>query len=145
VSFNYRENLWAIGTLIRTCGTDKGIFSNPILVDADGYVYEHEVGNNYDSQTLFAESGPIELGVGDRTMSLTGMIPDEKTAGDVTASFSTKFYPNSTKYSYGPYTLSSPTSVRLTGRQIAVKIQGNTPTDWRVGIIRFDGKVGSMR
>ena len=145
VTYNYRENHWSIGTLIRTCGTDKGIFSNPILVDADGYVYEHEVGYNYDSQTLFAESGPIELGVGERTMSLTGMIPDEKTAGDVTASFSTKFYPNTTKYDYGPYTLSSPTSIRITGRQVAVKIQGNTLTDWRVGIIRFDGKLGSLR
>jgi len=145
VTYNYRENHWSIGTLIRTCGTDKGIFSNPILVDADGYVYEHEVGHNYDSQTLFAESGPIELGVGERTMSLTGMIPDEKTAGDVTASFSTKFYPNTTKYDYGPYTLSSPTSIRITGRQVAVKIQGNTLTDWRVGIIRFDGKLGSLR
>ena len=145
VTYNYREKHWSIGTLIRTCGTDKGIFSNPILVDADGYVYEHEVGHNYDSQTLFAESGPIELGVGERTMSLTGMIPDEKTAGDVTASFSTKFYPNTTKYDYGPYTLSSPTSIRITGRQVAVKIQGNTLTDWRVGIIRFDGKLGSLR
>jgi hypothetical protein len=145
VTYNYREGHWAIGTLARTCGTDRGIFSNPILVDADGYVYEHEVGNNYDSQTLFAESGPIELGLGDRTMSLTGMIPDEKTAGDVKASFSTKFYPNATKYDYGPYTLSSPTSIRITGRQVAVKIQGNTLTDWRVGIIRFDGKQGSMR
>ena len=145
VTYNYREGHWAIGTLIRTCGTDKGIFSNPILVDADGYIYEHEVGNNYDSQTLYAESGPVELGNGDRVMSLTGLIPDEKTAGDVTASFSTKFYPNTTKYSYGPYTLSSPTSVRLTGRQIAVKIQGNALTDWRVGVIRFDGKAGSMR
>jgi hypothetical protein len=145
VTYNYREGHWAIGTLIRTCGTDKGIFSNPILVDADGYIYEHEVGNNYDSQTLYAESGPIELGVGDRTMSLTGMIPDEKTAGDVTASFSTKFYPNTTKYSYGPYTLSSPTSIRITGRQVAVKIQGSALTDWRVGVIRFDGKAGSMR
>jgi hypothetical protein len=145
VTYNYREGHWAIGTLIRTCGTDKGIFSNPILVDADGYIYEHEVGNNYDSQTLYAESGPVELGNGDRVMSLTGLIPDEKTAGDVTASFSTKFYPNTTKYSYGPYTLSSPTSVRLTGRQIAVKIQGSALTDWRVGVIRFDGKAGSMR
>jgi hypothetical protein len=145
VTYNYREGHWAIGTLIRTCGTDKGIFSNPILVDADGYVYEHEVGNNYDSQTLYAESGPVELGNGDRVMSLTGMIPDEKTAGDVTASFSTKFYPNTTKYSYGPYTLSSPTSIRITGRQVAVKIQGSALTDWRVGVIRFDGKAGSMR
>jgi hypothetical protein len=145
VTYNYRENHWAIGTLVRTCGTDKGIFNNPILVDADGYVYEHEVGNNYDSQTIFAESGPVELGVGDRVMTLTGLIPDEKTVGDVNASFSTRFYPNSTKYNYGPYTMSSPTSVRLTGRQIAVKIQGNTQNDWRVGVIRFDGKPGSMR
>ena len=145
VSYNYRENHWAIGTLARTCGTDRGIFSNPILVSDDSYVYEHEVGNNYDSQTLFAESGPIELGNGDRVMSLTGLIPDEKTAGDVRASFSTRFYPNTTEYTYGPYTLSSPTSVRLTGRQIAVKIEAVALTDWRVGVIRFDGKPGSLR
>jgi len=145
VTYNYRENHWAIGTLVRTCGTDRGIFNNPILVDADGYVYEHEVGNNYDFQSIFAESGPVELGVGDRVMSLTGLIPDEKTAGDVRARFSTKFYPNSTKYDYGPYTLSSPTSVRLTGRQIAVKLEGVSSTDWRVGVIRFDGKPGSLR
>jgi len=145
VSYNYRENHWAIGTLARTCGTDRGIFSNPILVSDDSYVYEHEVGNNYDSQTLFAESGPIELGNGDRVMNLTGLIPDEKTAGDVRASFSTRFYPNTTEYTYGPYTLSSPTSVRLTGRQIAVKIEAVALTDWRVGVIRFDGKPGSLR
>lgn len=145
VTYNYRENHWSIGTLIRTCGTDKGIFSNPILVDADGYVYEHEVGYNYDSQTLFAESGPIELGVGDRTISLTGLVPDEKNLGDVKARFSTKFYPTSTEYSYGPYTMVNPTSLRITGRQIAVKIEGNTLSDWRVGTIRFDGKLGSFR
>ena len=145
VSYNYRENHWAIGTLARTCGTDRGIFNNPILVSDDSYVYEHEVGNNYDSQTLFAESGPIELGNGDRVMNLTGLIPDEKTAGDVRASFSTRFYPNTTEYTYGPYTLSSPTSVRLTGRQIAVKIEAVALTDWRVGVIRFDGKPGSLR
>lgn len=145
VSYNYRENHWAIGTLDRTCGTDRGIFSNPILVSSDGYVYEHEVGNNYDSQTLYAESGPVELGAGDRVMNLTGLVPDEKTAGDVRVSFSTKFYPNATKYTHGPYTLSSPTSVRLTGRQIAVKIEAVALTDWRVGVIRFDGKPGSFR
>jgi hypothetical protein len=145
VTYNYRENHWSIGTLDRTCGTDRGIFSNPILVSSDSYVYEHEVGYNYDSQTIFAESGPIELGAGDRVMTLTRLIPDENTAGDVRARFSTKFYPNSTEYNYGPYTLSSPTSVRITGRQVAVKIEGVMPTDWRVGIIRFDGKPGSPR
>ena len=145
VSYNYRENHWAVGTLARTCGTDQGIFANPLMVSTDGYVYEHEVGFAYDSQTLFAESGPVELGAGDRVLSLTGLIPDENTLGDVQARFSTKFYPTSTEYSYGPYSMANPTSLRLTGRQIAVKIEGARNADWRVGIIRFDGKMGGLR
>jgi hypothetical protein len=145
VTYNYRENHWAIGTLARTCGTDRGIFSSPLLMSTDGYLYEHEVGFAYDGQTLFAESGPVELGVGDRLMTLTGLIPDEMTAGDVQVRFSTKLYPNATEYNYGPYSLNSPTSVRLTGRQVSVKIEGVDLTDWRVGVIRFDGKLGSMR
>jgi hypothetical protein len=145
VTYNYREGHWAIGTLDRTCGTDRGIFSNPLMVSSDGYIYEHEVGYAYDSQTLFAESGPIELGVGDRVLSLNGLVPDEKTLGDVKARFATKFYPTGTKYDYGPYTMANPTSFRITGRQIAVKLEGNTLSDWRVGTIRFDGKLGSLR
>jgi hypothetical protein len=145
VSFNYRENHWATGTLDRTCGTDRGIFSNPLMVSSGGYIYEHEVGNAYDSQTIYAESGPIELGAGDRLLSLNGLIPDEKTLGDVKARFSTKFYPTGTVYNYGPYTMANPTSLRITGRQIAVKIEGNTLSDWRLGTIRFDGKAGSLR
>jgi hypothetical protein len=115
------------------------------MVSTDGYVYEHEVGFAYDGQTLFAESGPVELGNGDRTMSLTGLVPDEKTLGDVQVKFSTRFYPNATEYNYGPYSMANPTSVRLSGRQIAARIEGVDLTDWRVGIIRFDGKLGSMR
>ena len=41
--------------------------------------------------------------------------------------------------------MSLPTSVRITGRQIAVKIEGNVATDWRVGVIRLDGKPGGLR
>lgn len=145
VTYNYREGHWAIGTLARTCGTDRGIFSNPLMVSTDGYLYEHEVGFNYDSQILFAESGPVELGAGDRVLSLTGLVPDENTVGNVQARFSTKFYPNSVEYNHGPYSMSSPTSLRITGRQVAVKIEGAQLADWRVGVIRFDGKPGSLR
>jgi hypothetical protein len=145
VSYNYRETHWAVGTLARTCGTDRGIFSNPLMVSADGYLYEHEVGFNYDSQNVFAESGPVELGAGDRVLSLTELIPDEKTAGNVQVRLSTKFYPNSVEYNHGPYSMSSPTSLRITGRQVAAKIEGADLSDWRVGVMRFNGKPGSMR
>jgi hypothetical protein len=41
--------------------------------------------------------------------------------------------------------MANPTSVRISGRQVAAKIEGVELTDWRVGVIRFDGKLGSLR
>jgi len=145
VVWNYRENHWSIGKLARTCAIDRGVFAFPLAVSTDGYIYEHEAGFNYDSVKPYAESGPIEFGVGDRVMNVTGLVRDEKTVGDVKVSFSTKLYPNATEYNYGPYSLSSPTSLRITGRQLAAKIEGNSNVDWRVGIIRLDGRPGGLR
>tara|TARA_R110000868_G_scaffold159518_1_gene388470 strand:- start:272 stop:1744 length:1473 start_codon:yes stop_codon:yes gene_type:complete len=145
VSYNYREGHWAIGSFGRTCGTDSGVFSSPMMISSDSYVYQHEIGYIYDSVMPYAESGPIELAAGDRVINITGLVPDENTLGEVKASFATKFYPNSTEYSYGPYTMNTPTSVRITGRQIAVKIDGFANTNWRVGTIRLDGRPGGLR
>ena len=145
VSYNYRENHWSVGTLSRTCGLNSGVFTFPLAVSSDGYVYEHEVGFEYDSASIYAESGPIELASGDRVLNITGLVPDEDTLGEVKVSFSTKFYPNATEYNYGPYSMANPTSVRITGRQLAVKIEGNVKADWRVGIIRLDGRPGGLR
>ena len=145
VSFNYRENHWAIGSLARSAGTDAGVFSNPIMVSPSGFVYEHEVGFDYEGATPYAESGPIEIATGDRVVSITGMVPDENTQGDVQARFSTRFYPNAPEFNYGPYAMANPTSVRVTGRQIAVRIEGVTNTSWRVGIPRLDVVLGGKR
>lgn len=145
VSFNYREGHWAIGKLSRTCGTDRGVFNNPLMVSTDGYIYEHEVGLDYESSPIYAESGPVEIADGERVFSMTGLIPDEKTAGDVQARFATKFYPNATEYNYGPYTMNNPTSVRISGRQLAVRLEAAKYVDWRVGNIRLEGKAGGLR
>jgi hypothetical protein len=145
VVFNYREGHWAIGKLDRTCGFDRGSFPNPIWLNSSGYIYEHEVGLDYESSEIYAESGPVELGDGERVFSITGLIPDEKTIGDVQARFATKFYPNATEYNYGPYSMNNPTSVRITGRQVAVRLEASRYSDWRVGVIRLEGKAGGLR
>ncbi len=145
VVYNYRENHWTIGNLSRTCGMDVDVFNYPILVDASGYVYDHEVGNQYSGQVPYAESGPIELGNGDQTMMARHLIPDEKTQGDVQVSFSTQFYPDAVAYTHGPYSMANPTSVRFTGRQVAMKVQGVREVDWRFGTPRLDVAAGSRR
>lgn len=138
VTFNYRENHWSIGTLARTAGTDSGVFTNPLLVGPDGYVYEHEVGFSYDGATVYAESGPVQIGNGDNIMSVRQVVPDEQTLGEAVVSFATRFYPTGDESSYGPYSAANPTSVRFAGRQISMKVTGAVLADWRVGVMRLD-------
>jgi hypothetical protein len=146
VVYNYVERTWYIGELGRTAGADMGTFKQPFWVSADdNKLYEHEIGFNYGSLSPFAESGSISLGVGDNVMAVTEMIPDEKTQGDVTVTFKTRFYPNDTERSYGAFVMSNPTSLRFTGRQIRLRVDGNTLGDWRVGINRLNITPGGRR
>jgi len=146
VVYNYREGHWTIGTLGRTAGTDRGVFSYPLMVSDDGYVYEHEVGVEYDGSAPFAESGPLELGNGDNIMVARQLIADEKTQGSVSVQFKTRFTPNAAQ-STKSYTIDSNyTPVRFTGRQVAMRVTGTTPnTDWRVGVMRLDAVQGGQR
>jgi hypothetical protein len=146
VAFNYQENTWSIGKISRTAAADAGVYRFPIYANpTDKKLYEHEVGFNYDSLTPYAETGPIMLGVGDNVMSVTQMIPDERNQGDVQATLKTRFYPNDTERSYGPYTMTNPVSLRLTGRQIRLRIDTVVEGDWRVGINRLEVKTGGNR
>lgn len=145
VSYNYREGHWTIGSLARTCGTDRGVFSYPLMVSTDGYVYEHEVGVTYDGAIPYARTGPIEFGNGDNLMVAKQLIADEKTQGSVGVQFITKFAPNGSETTK-TYTIDSIyTPVRFTGRQVEMKVTGDSMTDWRVGVMRLDAVPGSQR
>jgi len=146
VSYNYMEGHWQVGTLARTAGFDAGTFVYPNYATADGYIYEHECGYAYDDDSVvFAETGPIQLGAGDRLVVARSLIPDEKTAGDVTATFKTRLYPNASESSFGPFTMANPTDVRFQGRQVQMRVTGNTASSWRVGTMRLDVVEGSKR
>lgn len=147
VKWNYRSNVWDIGELSRLSGADRaGATLYPLKVSTDGYVYEHEVGFMYDALTPYIESGPFEIGNGDNVAYALKLIPDEKTQGDVTATFKTRFYPNETETTYGPYSLaSSPVDVRFCGRQGKVRYTGAALADWRVGNPRLEIRAGGRR
>ena len=145
VAYDYAENIWMTGTMDRTAGVDRGVFRFPMFIGSDGTLYEHEIGYNYDSVIPYAETGPISIGSGDRLMKVLQLIPDEKTQGDVQAKFKARYYPNAEETEYGPFAMSNPTSVRFQGRQVRMRIEGNTDTDWRVGIMRIDARQGGRR
>ena len=145
VTYNYRENHWNIGSLARTAGTDAGVFTNPLLVSSDGYIYEHEVGFAYDSASVFAESGPVQLGNGDNIMSVRQVVPDEQTLGEAVVSFKTRNYPTGAQSTFGPYTAANPTDVRFAARQVNVKVTGAVLADWRIGVMRLEAVAGGKR
>lgn len=123
VVFNYREGHWSNHVLARTCGTDREAFGYPLMVDPDGYVYEHEIGIDHEGLPIFAESGPIELGSGDRVMQARELVPDEETEGECQTYFKVRDYPASAEETFGPYDAAQPTPVRFGGRSVKVRYQ----------------------
>jgi len=138
VVFNYDKATWATGALSRTAGLDRGVHPYPLAVGSDLVLYEHEKGFVPFGFPVYAESGPFMIGTGDNTFTATKLYPDERTAGEVTATFKTRRYPNGPESTHGPYMLHSPTSVRFTGRQGRMRVDGVFSKDFRVGIPRLD-------
>lgn len=146
VIWNYREGHWAVGALDRTAGCDRGAFSVPLAASSAGSVYRHELGLAHDGTLPYATTGPLELGDGDRVVSLRAMIPDEQTVGEVTGTFTARLYPTSDPVTVGPVSMSNPTSLRVTGRQVQLTVTATADdTDWRLGIPRLDVTVDGER
>src|SRR6056297_7997 len=138
VAIDFKEGHWMTGNLGRTCGVDRGVFGFPMMSNRDGDLIEHEVGLNYDGEPVYAESGPISIGNGDQIMAVRNLIPDEAAQGDVGVTFKTRFHPNDVERSYGPYSMSNPTSVRFQGRQVRMRVEGEKLANWRAGIMRIE-------
>lgn len=175
VVFNYREKHWTIGKMSRTAGCDADAVPHPIMTTAVGDVFEHEIFQDRPAvvpeqegiQLLmedgsmivteagielaaeqvapYFESGPLQLAEGDRLMTITQLLPDERTLGDVSVTLFTALYPTAVEATTGPHSLTSPTSLREKGRQLRVRFEEVRPTSWRVGVPRFRLRPSSKR
>ena len=172
VTFNYLEQVWAVGTLARTSWSDKGVFAKPYATDflptstatatptvqgvssGRGNLYAQETGNNANGIALGANitSGDFFLQEGENLMSIGRFIPDFKNlAGSVDVTLQLADYPASTKASspLGPFTITPSTTkkdCRARARQIALYIASSALNDaWRFGTFRADIKPAGRR
>lgn len=146
VSWTYRDGVWATHELARTCAVDAGVFRHPMAVDPQGVLYEHETGFAYEgSAGPWAQSGPFEIGGGERMALVRQLVPDERTGGDVRVSFLTRDWPNGPAATHGPYDLAARTDVLFTARQASVRVEPARPADWRWGEPRVDVAMGARR
>lgn len=146
VVYNYLGNFWYVDeSFARTAAFARGIYTNPVMVDSSGNVYDHETGYSYSSAAPIVRSGPYELGDGERIMRARRLIADEKTAGDVRVSFKVRDWPNDTETTFGPYTIDNPTSIRFAARQARIIVEGVAAASWRWGVPRVDVIEGGRR
>ena len=80
--YNYEENLWSIGSLVRYAWLDSGIENKPIASGKDSsksYLYLHESGFNDDENAMdnvFIESADIDISDGENFAFIRKVIPD---------------------------------------------------------------------
>ena len=162
VSYNYSENLWAIGTLDRGTWLGYSKSSNPIASSVNtgptdaNYLYNQETGFDDDGSpmTAFVESGDLEIGEGDRLMMISRIIPDFKFSGD-TGGASIDFtikgsnFPLETPTNQATATVTSSTNqsnIRTRARHAVVRVESSgAGFGWRLGDLRFDMRQDGRR
>lgn len=139
--------LWDYGRLERTAWLDQSIaLGNPLGVDANGYVQQHETGYTADGSPMtgaFAQSGYADIADGTMIPFVDQIIPDfrfyDSTA---TAQFSVigRDYPFASDTTYGPYDISTSStlvSLRARKRQVAFRVDFDGKHFVRLGAVRY--------
>ncbi len=169
VVFNYQENAWYYGTLVRTAWVDRGINDFPVATFTDGRQYFQELGlddatvNPAVAINAHIESSQIDLADGEQFAFIRRLIPDitfeNSTAASPNVVFTTKVrdFPggNYDSEDAATVTRSATTPVeqftnqvhlRLRGRSFALRIaSSNTETQWRLGSARLDVRPDGRR
>ena len=157
VAYNYSEKVWYYGTMARQAWLDRGIRTLPVAT-GDQYLYNHEVGYDDDgsAMTSFIESAPIDIGDGDKYVSLREVVPDITFNGstslnpDVDFTIKTKNFPGAnfaqSESGNTQRTATSPVeqfteklNYRLRGRSFALRIDSTSlGTKYKLGTPRVD-------
>ena len=142
--YNYRENAWDVGTMVRTAWVDASTFTNNVGASSDGYLYQHEVGVDADgsAMTSYIQSADIDIGDGEEVMFVDRMIPDATITGTLDSYVKTRKHPADSYTTKGAFAMSATTkrvNPRARGRQIAVRFESTRVGDnWRLGATRID-------
>ena len=154
VIWNYKDNVWSVGSLDRSCWIDQGVFDFPIAGDSTGNIFEQDKGFLDGSQDLgttkpFCQTGPLEIGNGDKVAQINQIIPDEETSTlpGTTLSFKGRFTPLGSETDFGSFTFENDGYVdaRFSARQVQMKVEGSTTQDFQVGDIRVETKSRGKR
>ena len=169
VVYNYAQNIWYYGTLVRTAWVDRGIQDYPVAAGLDGYLYYHENGFDDGSTSpasavsSYIESSQFDIGDGNNFSFVSKLIPDITFRNSSASTPSVTFTMKARNFPGGNYlqtddeavtkTASVPVEqftnqsfVRLRGRSMALRVESSeTGMSWRLGSPRIDVRQDGRR
>ena len=170
VIYNYEENHWSIGSLVRYAWLDAGIEDAPVAAATDSsqqFLFEHETG--YDNLNegmagVFIESADIDIGSGENFSFVKRVIPDvnfifaPSVSNNATVNFVLKRrnYPGDSLVTDSTSQIEQTTqfkNLRSRARQIVLRFESDddlTGSDavgykWRIGSTRVDVQPSGRR
>jgi hypothetical protein len=160
--WNYADtgHPWAIGVRSRTAADPVGTMDYPVLggldLAGDGYLFLHEYGWSDDGMPrasaglVYAETGNIVLGEGDRRYNVTQLVLDIDPSE---AAVGFRFFPReqpadaASEYDTGLYTEihDGLMDLRFSGRSIRMRMEALADAGFAVGRTRLDIKPAGSR
>ena len=163
VIFNYEENSWSVGSLVRYSWLDAGIEDLPLAgaqTSGTNCVFEHEIGyddNGSPMDGVFVESADIDISSGEQFTFIKRLLPDmefiQPTGTTNTPAMNVvlkrRNFPNDTLVTDSTSQI-TPTftfsNVRTRSRQVVIRFESdddNTADNrlgykWRIGTTRLD-------
>jgi hypothetical protein len=162
VSFNYLENLWAVGTLDRGAYIPTATKEYPIATTNDidspllNYLYTQEIGYDGDGSpiTAYVESGDLGIGDGESFMMVNRIIPDftftgSQSSASIDITLKGRNFPLETASTLSTATVTNSTSqshVRARAREQIVRIESTgSGYGWSLGDLRFGIRTDGRR
>ena len=161
--YNYEENLWSIGSLVRHAWVDGGIQNTPQATGVSSssyYLYNHEIGYNDDTEPMdnvFIQSADFDIGDGDSLAFVKRILPDIKfinatgTSPDpaINIVLKNRDFMGESLTTDSTSQITSTTNkvdVRARGRQFVLRFESDDDNDtedrkdykWRLGNTRLD-------
>jgi hypothetical protein len=158
VIWNYKDNWWSYGQLARSTWIPREVWPYAVAASPDGYLYQHEQGWTDNGTTrvgqVYASTGALTLGEGDRFMDVGMLMPDADTNDpgseqNVSVEFALK--ENLIKAAYrtaGPYTFGNASGycqARFSARMVEMRVEATADDIFTFGKLRADIKPGGGR
>lgn len=145
---------WSVGSLPRTTFTRfRPSDSSSVMVGQDGYIYQHEIGNDADGSAMnaYIQYGWYKLSNGIDMTDIMGFIPDcESQTGDLSVLIETYDRPNSSSvFDSQTLTIGTTTEIadsRVSGRNVTFRVTSNTiGGDFRLGDVALEVQSAGRR